>query len=276
MPRLGSILLMMLASIAPCRLAWGQDQVTITTPSSTVNNSFSENININWGVRGPGFFFNMGGGAAPGFGGGNPAAGAQLGVGFGGGNLQGGLNLTAGQGSQRAITSSAPSVTVMNGAGGAFRDISVSPFVIGAIPVVGFAPSQPVVQPIQQPPVRNWRSTLPARARQPAPAPQAKPAQAQAPVANQPPPAAARGAPPQVPQPRDEGAGAQSLGEIRRQLAAEDRQLEAEARQLLERGQQAEDAGKAGVARIYYQRVARQVGGVLRQEANARLEQLQR
>jgi len=126
----------LLISHAPKAVA---QQVYVSTPSINMSDSFYEWFGIDWGYHSRGrhgsFFFNRGSsqGTMPRFGGFDPASAARLGFSSGGFSF----NLTAAQGSNRSITSSTPSVTVMNGAVGSVRDVQLRPFVTGLIPVVG-------------------------------------------------------------------------------------------------------------------------------------------
>ena len=62
-----------------------------------------------------------------------------------------------------------------------------------------------------------------------------------------------------------------SVEEIRRQ-----RRLEQEARDFFERGQAAEDAGKANIARIYFQMAAKRASGNFKDEVLAKLDAIRR
>ena len=93
-------------------------QVNVETPFHSVGHSYYEQIGVRWGLRGNGWFFNSGGLAPVPFGGGDPNAAAHFG--FGGQN--GFFTITAGQGSDRSLVSSSPSVTIMNGGQGYFSD----------------------------------------------------------------------------------------------------------------------------------------------------------
>jgi hypothetical protein len=62
-----------------------------------------------------------------------------------------------------------------------------------------------------------------------------------------------------------------AIQQIRAERQQQQEALRAEAEQLLQRGASAEQLGKAGVARIYYQMVARRASGQLKEKALARL-----
>ena len=124
-------------------------QVWTTTPLVNVSDSFYENFGVNWGVNLGGFggggggngnggsqsgaFFNMGNNSTPPpFGGYDPAADATFG--FRAGPFS--FRLRAGQGSNRSITTQAPSVMLPNGGTGFFASVTQRPFVTGLEPVV--------------------------------------------------------------------------------------------------------------------------------------------
>ena len=67
--------------------------------------------------------------------------------GIAGKNGQINFALNFAQGDKRADVTQAPEVTVMNGQTGYFSDTSQTPFVVGAIPVVGGFPLAPQMQP---------------------------------------------------------------------------------------------------------------------------------
>jgi hypothetical protein len=232
-------------------------QVNVQTPFNGVGHSLYEQIGVNWGVRGNGWFFNFGGPPpVPPFGGYDP--GAQANFGFGGPN--GFLNITAGQGSDRSIVSSSPSVTVMNGGTGYFSDTIQRPFVTGLIPVVGSAPGLPgtgVPGPILGPSVLQERlSRL-----------QAEGAAAAAPSA---PSAPASVAPPAA---SSAERGELSVAEIKARRSAEKSAAagaaQAEIDALLEQARGAEAEGKPNVARIYLQQAARRAPDDRRSEIQA-------
>lgn len=96
-------------------------QVQLTSPFQTMNDSFYENFGfggINMGRSGPkgGWYFNTGpaGSTPPPFGGYDPAADARFGMQFGG-PFGFGFNMLAGQGSNRSNTVTAPTIVIPNG-----------------------------------------------------------------------------------------------------------------------------------------------------------------
>jgi hypothetical protein len=69
-------------------------------------------------------------------------------------------------------------------------------------------------------------------------------------------------------------AGGQSIAEIRRELAAQDAAQQAQWVDSFERGRRALAEGKPGVAKIYFQSVARHATGPLQEQAQAQLKAL--
>jgi len=67
---------------------------------------------------------------------------------------------------------------------------------------------------------------------------------------------------------------ASSVSDLRRELAREQLTRDEEAASFFERGRAAEEAGKANVAKIYYQMAARRASGGLKDQIAARLESL--
>jgi hypothetical protein len=139
-----------------CSMLWPTDvraqQATVTTPYRSASEGYFEHLGTSWGLRGKNWFFSFGGNplqAAPGFGGFDPSAGANLGFGFRTGGVNGYFNANWAQGCRRSLVSQAPCVTLQNGLPGYFSDTSQSPFVIGQIPVVGGFPTVMNYVPVQ-------------------------------------------------------------------------------------------------------------------------------
>ena len=147
--------------LAPPRPVSAQ-QIGISTPFTTTSDSFYERMGVNFGFslpggQGPGsrivglmpngqftpngnLVFRQGGSvsALPPFGGYDPGANARFGFNYlnrGGGGFS--LGFDFGKGSNRSMTTTAPSLVVQNGQGGTFTDGVYRPFVTGVIPVVG-------------------------------------------------------------------------------------------------------------------------------------------
>jgi len=288
-----------------------QQQVTVSTPYHAINESFFENIDTSWGLRGPNWNLNVNGSpvqAAPQFGGFDPSAGANFGVGFNRGGVQGGFNANLSQGVRRSHTSQTPSVTLQNGMPGYVSDTSQSPFVISYVPVVGGFPTFGSVQPIPpQPifsnPISSGGNPAVLQALQEAHAQRQPAADANVGRIQRPDNAAIvpLGEPParhanlnQVQAAGDDlllvggqdvagpvagqkssaARGAMSVAEARRLHAAEQGQQQGEAQILIERGRNAEATGKPGVARIYYEMAYRKAPASLRPQIRARLDAL--
>lgn len=113
--------------------------INSTVPFNGLNSSFFETSGVNWSLRGPNAFANFGGRGPllPPFGNADPNGGLRGGVGFGGGGVSGSLGFQFAQGSSQSITSSAPSLTTMDGYPGSFSAGVIRPFVLGYTPIVG-------------------------------------------------------------------------------------------------------------------------------------------
>lgn len=133
--------------------------INVSTPFTSLNDSFYENFGVNFGFgfrggRGngsrvvgygpqgqlqPNIVFSQNGfaGTIPPFGGYSPNAGATFGFGNVGRNGGYSLGFNFAQGSTRTSTTVAPSLTVQNGFGGSLISGQTRPFVTGMIPVVG-------------------------------------------------------------------------------------------------------------------------------------------
>jgi len=132
--------------VAALATAAGQ-QMTVSTPFHSVGDSYFENMGVGWGIRGKGFDLRFGGPtlAAPQFGRFNPGAGANLGFGFRNGGPRGFLNANWSQGWQGSCVSQVPVLTVTDGVPGYMAVGTMSPFVVGYVPVVGGYPTIPAV-----------------------------------------------------------------------------------------------------------------------------------
>lgn len=273
-------------------------QATIGTPAVGLQEGFFERMGTQWGVQGRNWFFQFGGAqqAVPQFGGFQPDAGLSGGFGFGGRDFSGNFNFFGGQGNTRSNTMGTPIVTTMNGAPAYVADTSISPFVIGIIPVVGgggapiiggipgFArapglPAPPMMVPagpsrvqrfIQEgAPLEPMHGPRP----DPGPMPGLGPAQAGlAPLVGVPVPAdpSAR----KLAEARESSAGQAVMSVAAARAAREAEQQSAagrDARAWFERGLGAEEAGKPNVAVIYYRMAADRADGDLKQQALARL-----
>ena len=71
----------------------------------------------------------------------DPNSGLRTGAAFQRGGVSGNLSFQFAQGSNRSITSTAPSITTMNGYPGSITSQTIRPFVTGVTPVVGDYPT---------------------------------------------------------------------------------------------------------------------------------------
>jgi hypothetical protein len=277
-------------------------QVTIGSPFHTLGDNFFERMGVGFGGSYRGMNFSVGSYplAIPQFG--DPKTGAGLQTGFSIVGPKGQLNFAfdLSQGDSRTSVTQMPSVTIMNGQTGYVSDTSQTPFVISVIPVVGAFPPissfNPWPTPQQladaagmplgnvNPRVQAMRDAVAAAAAdgQAGAMPQG-PGGKPAGLAAKP-----RRAAPEPAAPEDEGpagrlAAAQestagrpapSVAEARRMRAQEEGTEQEEFKALFERGLAAEEAGKPGVAKVYYQQVARRASGELKDRALARLDEL--
>lgn len=292
--------------LGPSATAWSQ-QVTVTAPFHNVQDNFFERNGVGFGFNmrgsnpnGPGarvvgllpngqfvpngdIQFRQGGfnAAAPGIGGANnnPGAGAQGGFAVGGRGGEAFFNFAAGQGRTTTHTMQAPMVTTMNGMPGQFSDQVQTPFVTSVTPVVGgfiggyttspaaharrmptprISPLLERVQRLQS--GEHAGGSRSSRGKQPADAHDDAP-----PTARQQFAAAGEST---------AGQPALSLAEIERRRMAGQEPESQEARELMERGQKAAEAGKPGVAKIFYRQAANAATGPLRDEAERKLREL--
>ncbi len=297
-------------------LACGQNaaiyaqQVQITSPFQTINDSFYENfglggINMGRSGRGGGWYFRTGpaNSTPPPFGGYDPAADARFGMQFGG-PFGLGFNGLAGQGSNRSHTVTAPTIVIPNGGSGYLFSGSMVPFVTGVIPVVGNAPMgpmMPVVPQAQMPVMPQAQSSVsplaerlarlqqeqqaaeqaaadaaPAAGLNPAPA---VPARDEAPLVlrgggNPDAPANSRPATSGSAVSSSANHGDISVAEIRRQQAQQDAARQEEIQVRIEKARGCEEAGKPGLAKIYYQQAVSRAEGELKQQLLDKLRSL--
>jgi hypothetical protein len=282
--------------------AWPQtgsdaQQVQVTSPLQTINDSFYENFGfggINMGRSGPrgGWFLNTGPATStpPPFGGYDPAADARFGMQFGG-PFGLGFNMLAGQGSTRSNTVTAPTIVIPNGGTGSIFSGSVRPFVTGVIPIVGNAPYGPMMPMVPQPSVsplaqrvaqlqQQQEATQAAGGADPDPAPAIQPAM----PARDADPLVMRGGQVQAPAGRPAAPapasastanhGDLSVAEIRRQQAAQDTARQEEIQVRIEKARGLEEAGKPGQAKIYYQQAATRADGELKKQLLEKVQSL--
>ena len=270
-------------------------QMTTTTRFHTLSDSFFEQNAVNWSGNYRGFNFSYGGGALakPAFGGADPTAGLSTNFGITGPNGQINFGLNFSQGYKQSMVTQAPSVATMNGQPGTIQDESQTPFVISVVPTVGAFPLlnsigppgiNPMNVPAERPPAGPSRvdqflqskaeddaaaagtppTMVPAGPNQGVAAPAAKAEEVAEPAAADNRVAGA--------QQSSAGRAAPSVAEARRLHQLEQGNQDETLRAVLERARAAEEDGKPGVAKIYYQQVARHASGALKQQALDRLE----
>ena len=213
-------------------------------------------------------FFNYPGlnSAVPFFGGWDPATDARFGFSGRRGNTRFGFNMALQQGSSRTMIGSAPSVMVPNGGSGSISSTMMRPFVTGWIPVVG----QQVRPPLLLPPTWQSRTAQLSRSSVGSKKPRTIKSVDDAPLR-----ISSR-------EPRTNSSittatrGDASVAEIRRNQLLQDQARLQEVEELVERARGAEQAGKLGVARIYYQQAANRSTGELRTLLLERQEELKR
>ena len=244
--------------------------------------------------------------AVPQFGGYAPGAGMTSGFQLRGPRGNASLFWEASQGSRQSLVSQTPSVTLTNGYPGSISDTSQSPFVVGVVPIVGGAPivggfvpgfpigTQPYysvgppMQPTYQgnPRVQAMMRQIAADYARSGGAP-SDDLLAGLPGGGAPAPKTARGQTGERPaavdpaaqrlaaaQSSSAGRAVPSVAEARRLRQLEQAAQNGEAAVLYERGQTAEDGGKPGVAKIYYNRALKLASGDLRKQIFVRLEAL--
>lgn len=253
-------------------------QATISTPFQSVSDSFYERIGVDFGFHTNNMFFNnIRPPLAPPFGGAATNADGTLGFGFSGGGGGGFLSFAAGQGSTRNFVSQTPSLTLMDGQSGIFADQALTPFVIGIVPVVGGygygnGGWGNDVQPPLAPPA--WASKLQAGQRftpngSAAAAPRRN-------AANR--PAEGKPADPwadKLAAAMQADAPPADVAEVKRQQRAARESRQQEVQDYMQRAADAVEAGKPGLARIYYQMAARRASGELKAQIAAKLEALE-
>ena len=165
------------------------------------------------------------------------------------------------QGSSRTMIGSAPSVMVPNGGSGSISSTTLRPFVTGWVPVVG--------QQFRPP---AWQSRTAELSRSSA---RRKESRLSKEVDDAPLRISTR-------QPATNSSittatrGEQSVAEIRRNQLLQDQSRLQEVEELVERARGAEQAGKLGVARIYYQQAANRSTGELKVRLLEREQELKR
>lgn len=272
-------------------------QVTVGTPMIGVQDSFYEHINLGWGMYQSNphqsWFLNFGSpmGAVPPFGGYNPASELRFGFGRSGPGSGFHFNMAASQGSNRTLTMTSPSVTMMNGVPGSIFSGSIRPFVTGLIPVVGDYPIMVPYAPYPYPygipysggypysgfvapnfaaPVSPVMERLERLRHEPPPVPPrvTDDGRAEAEAAD----SLVLGDEAASPAPMASSShsssaerGDISVAEIRRLQALEDEAKRLELRRLIQEAEAAERSGQLAVARVRYQQAATRATGEQRQ-----------
>ena len=235
-------------------------QTQVTLPSHRLNEGFFERIGVGWHFESTRpnsrMFFTYPGlnSAVPFFGGWDPATDARFGFAGRKGNTRFGFNMALQQGSSRTMIGSAPSVMVPNGGSGSISSTTLRPFVTGWIPVVG----QQFRPPLRLPPAWQSRTAELSRSSARRKEPRFSQQTDDAPLRIS------------TRQPKTNSSittatsGEQSVAEIRRNQLLQDQARLQEVEELVERARGAEQAGKLGVARIYYQQAANRSTGELK------------
>lgn len=259
-------------------------QIGVSTPNQTLSDGYFERFGVGFGL---GFRQGSFGLALPQFGGYAPGAGATGGFGpFG---------FEASQGSRQSLTSQSPGVMVPNGGSAFIGAETLSPFVIGNVPVVGGFPvitsvMPPMPQAAMPMPAGNFAVQQALQQARGNAQPGAMPGGA-APAARPQGNVHGNGAGGGAPRPRVDassdpatklaaaqtssaGRAVASVDEAKQALEVEKAGQIERARGYLQRGQEAEQAGKAKIAKIYYQMAARHGSGGLKADALARLHAL--
>jgi hypothetical protein len=288
-------------ALVSAHTGWAQ-QVQVTTPFHSLNDSYYENFGIGlspmgrMGNRGGWFFSGTPANSTPPqFGGYDPSADATFGFRIG----QFGLNAIAGQGSNRSHVMEAPTVVIPNGGSGGIFSGSQRPFVMGVIPIVGNAPMAPMI-PVNAPMttsplaerierMRQAEEQMAARAVEAAArddvemaaafqAPPARPTEDDAPLVIRGGRVldsdTTRSGGSIAPAGSTANRGDLSLQEIQQQQSQRDAALEYEVAVLVEKARGKEAEGKPGLAKIYYQQAASRADGQLKQEIEARIRAL--
>ena len=266
--RFSSFVILILAATA----AHAQ-QDNIGVPFGQLNNGFFERSGVGFSFGGPNFFFRQNSFdlAIPQFGGYVPDAGATFGFGVPVGNGQASFNFAFGQGSQSSMSSSAVSTTVGNGGLGTFSAGSWTPFVVGAVPVVGAAPFGPAGSPSL---LAERLSRLPHEGQQ-ASSSSGAAAESARKVDPSLDPFQQNLAAAQATASGTAGLSVARIEQLRTaQREAARQSAEAEIDRLVAKGEAALEAGKPRVARIYFKQAAGRAEGDLKQQLLKRIDGL--
>jgi hypothetical protein len=248
-------------------------QVAVGTPLVGVHDGFFEHFNIGWAFRSGSLSFQFGGPqfAVPPFGGFNPSLGAHFGLANRWGNGEFALNFLGSQGRQTTMTMTAPSVTALNGVPGYVQDVSMRPFVVGLVPVVGEFPAfplypidpfYPVPRPVRVSPLyekfARLKREMPRR-------PDAdRTAGADRILGDEAAPSALPGLVRRSASTAERGDI--SVAEIQKQQELEDAERQREIDRLIAAAHEAERSGRMGIARVRFQQAAARSAGQQREE----------
>jgi hypothetical protein len=238
-------------------------QATVRTPFSTVSSGFFEQTGVNWSGHWGGIQFQFGNPALASPTAGNFVPGAGLSTNFAimGKDFDVNFGFSASQGYRQSLVNQTPVVTLTNGLPGFVSDTSQSPFVIGQVPVVGNLPMAGPMNPLA---VTDSAATVPPP---PAPGPAAGVTGSKV--------AASRLAQRLfAAQESSAGRAAPSVAEARRLHELEKAADRADLNVLMERARTAEEEGKSGVAKVYYQMVVKRASGDLKSQAEEHLAAL--
>ena len=242
-------------------------QATVRTPFNNVSSGFFEQTGVNWSGHWGGIQFQFGnpGLANPTAGNFIPGAGLSTNFGITGKNFEVNFGFSTSQGYRQSLVDQTPVVTLTNGLPGFVSDTSQSPFVIGQVPVVGNLPMAGPMNPLA---VMDSAARCPRR---------------QLPVGGPWPAAGIAGGKVAssrlaqrlfAAQESSAGRAAPSVAEARRLHELEKAADQADLNVLMERARTAEEEGKPGVAKIYYQMIAKRASGDLKSQAQQRLAAL--
>ena len=261
-------------------------QIKLTTPYQQLSDKYYENFNVNWGFTPPpgknsNFFFNMGAANStpPPFGGYDPASDARFGAAIRTNAGTFNFGISAGQGNSRTNTVTAPSIVIPNGGNGFLFDGSSRPFVMGVVPVVGnnsfnlmppMAPSGSTYASPLQERLSRLRQGEKVTGSKPQPsgddATKETAGDARATTAS-------RGSA-GVASTSTANHGDVSVKEIQSQQAAEDTTRQQEFTDRLEKARAYEEAGKTGIARMYYQQAAARATGEQKRQLLEKIQTL--
>jgi len=235
--------------------------------------------------------------AMPQFGGHDPSADATFGFGKSGGKFSPSFRFALGQGSNRSHVMQAPTVVMHDGQTGFVMDSSMRPFVTSVVPVVGtgvpMLPPSPPISPVRQALARMeaekrlgmQQSRPEPRARRETPRRQPDAFEGGLALGNGPQhgddPASTGDDAPLVLKGSSKPDEAETANhgdvneaETERQQAQEDSERQQEILARVAKAHGYEEAGKLGIAKIYYQQAAARASGEMKRELLKRIQSL--